>query len=57
MWVLSRYEDVKAALRDHETFSSAEGVHFPRAKGMPPFTPIDFDPPEQARIRALMRRR
>ncbi|WP_235558137.1 cytochrome P450 [Sphaerimonospora mesophila] len=54
MWVLSRYEDVKAALRDHETFSSAEGVHFPRAKGMPPFTPIDFDPPEQARIRALM---
>ena len=25
MWVLSRYEDVIAALHDHETFSSAHG--------------------------------
>lgn len=54
IWVLSRYEDVRAALRDHETFSSAGGVHFPRAEGMPLFSPIDYDPPEQVRLRALM---
>jgi len=54
MWILSRYEDVKAALKDYATFSSASGVHFPRAAGMPKFSPIDFDPPEHARIRSLM---
>ena len=25
-WALTRYEDVSAAIRDHETFSSAKGV-------------------------------
>jgi cytochrome P450 len=54
MWVLSRYADVKAALRDHETFSSAGGVHFPRAAGMPMFSPIDYDPPEAHQLRKLM---
>lgn len=54
MWVLSRYEHVRAALRDHETFSSAEGVHFPRPAGMPKFSPIDYDPPEHGKIRNLM---
>ena len=54
MWVLSRYEDVRAALKDHETFSSGSGVHFPRAAGMPKFSPIDYDPPEHATIRRLM---
>jgi len=54
MWVLSRYQDVRAALRDHDTFSSAGGVHFPRAAGMPLFSPIDYDPPEQVQLRALM---
>lgn len=54
MWVLSRYRDVKAALKDHATFSSGSGVHFPRAPGMPKFAPIDFDPPEHAELRRLM---
>lgn len=54
MWILSRYEDVRAALKDHETFSSGSGVHFPRAAGMPKFSPIDYDPPEHATIRRLM---
>jgi cytochrome P450 len=54
MWILSRYEDVKAALKDYRTFSSASGVHFPRAEGMPKFSPIDYDPPEQAVRRKLM---
>ncbi|UIR20950.1 cytochrome P450 [Streptomyces spinosirectus] len=54
MWVLSRYEHVREALRDHETFSSGSGVHFPRAAGMPKFSPIDYDPPEHGAIRRLM---
>lgn len=54
LWILSRYQDVRAALRDHQTFSSAAGVHFPRAAGMPKFAPIDFDPPEQTVLRDLM---
>ncbi|WP_017582734.1 cytochrome P450 [Nocardiopsis valliformis] len=54
MWVLSRYEHVRDALRDHATFSSAEGVHFPRAAGLPKFSPIDHDPPEHGKIRNLM---
>lgn len=54
MWVLTRYDDVKAALKDHATFSSGSGVHFPRAPGMPKFAPIDFDPPEHTGIRKLM---
>ncbi|TQN28386.1 cytochrome P450 [Haloactinospora alba] len=54
MWIVSRYEDVQAVLRDHETFSSGAGVHFPRAKGMPMFSPIDYDPPEHSDIRRLM---
>ncbi|MFF0310716.1 cytochrome P450 [Streptosporangium sp. NPDC004379] len=55
MWILSRYDDVRAALRDHETFSSASGVFFPRAEGTPPFAPLEYDPPEHTRFRALMK--
>ncbi|HEV2640011.1 MAG TPA: cytochrome P450 [Actinocrinis sp.] len=54
MWILARYEHVRAALRDHDVFLSGSGVHFPRAAGMPKFAPIDFDPPEHAGIRELM---
>jgi cytochrome P450 len=53
-WILSRYEHVKAALKDHDTFSSGFGVHFPRSAGMPKFSPIDYDPPEHRAIRKLM---
>ncbi|MEU6742098.1 cytochrome P450 [Streptosporangium sandarakinum] len=55
MWILSRYDDVRAALRDHDTFSSASGVFFPRAEGTPPFAPLEYDPPEHTRFRALMK--
>ena len=54
IWILSRYADVRAALTDWQTFSSARGVHFPRAEGMPMFSPIDFDPPQQREIRDRM---
>ncbi|MGW3078261.1 MULTISPECIES: cytochrome P450 [unclassified Kitasatospora] len=54
IWILSRYDDVRAALTDWQTFSSARGVHFPRAEGMPMFSPIDYDPPQQREIRERM---
>ncbi|WP_028812834.1 cytochrome P450 [Streptomyces flavidovirens] len=54
IWILSRYADVRAALTDWRTYSSARGVHFPRAEGMPMFSPIDYDPPQQREIRDRM---
>ncbi|MEU2234952.1 cytochrome P450 [Streptomyces vietnamensis] len=54
-WIVSRYQDVRAALADHETFSSASGVFFPRAAGTPRFAPLEYDPPEQNRFRAAMK--
>lgn len=55
MWLLTRYEDVQKALKDHQTFSSASGVFFPRASGTPHFAPLEYDPPEQSAFRKLMR--
>ncbi|MEU4406814.1 cytochrome P450 [Streptosporangium sp. NPDC023963] len=55
VWILSHYRDVEAALRDHETFSSASGVFFPRAAGTPPFAPLEYDPPRQTAFRTLMK--
>ncbi|MFD8478576.1 cytochrome P450 [Kitasatospora sp. NPDC059673] len=54
LWILSRHADVRAALKDHETFSSGSGVFHPRAAGMPMFSPIEFDPPEHGELRRLM---
>lgn len=54
-WIVSRYHDVRAALADHETFSSASGVFFPRAAGTPRFAPLEYDPPEQTRFRTAMK--
>ncbi|WP_352235705.1 cytochrome P450 [Lentzea sp. NBRC 102530] len=55
MYVLGRYADVAAALKDHETFSSASGVFHPKAPDAPRFAPLEYDPPEQVTFRALMR--
>lgn len=54
-WVLTRYADVLAAAKDHETFSSAGGVFIPRPEGVPQFPPIEFDPPVHTALRDLMR--
>jgi cytochrome P450 len=57
-WVLSRHEDVTAALLDHQTYSSVNGV-FPT----PPDTPflesflpmmITMDPPRHDQLRGLI---
>jgi cytochrome P450 len=51
-WVLTRYDDVGAALRDHTRFSStsiAIPQHEPGA--ILPVPPLDQDPPEHTRYR------
>jgi beta-dihydromenaquinone-9 omega-hydroxylase len=50
-WVLSRYEDVRAAYRDHERYSSAKG-NAPE----PGFQPglIGKDPPTHTRLRRIV---
>lgn len=56
-WTISRYEDVKAAVSDWRTFTSAvAGV-----TGIPmmiqrdePLIPIEFDPPQHTRYRTLV---
>ncbi|QHE70770.1 cytochrome P450 [Rhodococcus sp. WAY2] len=54
-WIISRYSDVKAALRDHETFSSASGHRIPMVDGMSSI-PIDYDPPLHTHYRSLLTR-
>ena len=54
-WVLTRHEDVRAASRDPETFSSAQGIHL-RRSATHQFRPnmINMDAPEHQRIRKLV---
>jgi cytochrome P450 len=58
-WVLSRYADVEAAHKDHETFSSA---HFTTIEMMTPEPNVDngmfigLDPPMHTRYRGLVSR-
>lgn len=54
MWIVSHYALVREVLKDYETFSSGSGVFYPRAKGLPKHSPIDYDPPEQRVLRQLM---
>lgn len=50
-WVLTRFDDVAEALRDHETFSSAKGVG-PEPIWAPAL--ITTDPPKHTRLRRLV---
>ena len=50
-WVLTRYDDIKAALSDPETFSSSWGA--PRIEMKPP---IAVDPPTHRDYRLLLNR-
>jgi len=54
-WVLSRYEDVRNALLDWRTFSSASGITLASFTGLKPMI-ILMDPPRQAELRALLQR-
>jgi cytochrome P450 len=53
-WVLSRYRDVFAALRDHGTYSSQYGVHIPQREGHLRIAPLGYDPPEHTIYRGLL---
>jgi cytochrome P450 len=54
-WALSRYEDVRSALLDWRTFSSASGITLASFTGLKPMI-ILMDPPRQAELRALLQR-
>lgn len=59
-WLLSRYEDVRAALLDWQTFSSAAPgrIAIPHTSpGSSPGIPIEVDPPLHARYRAAVAER
>ena len=49
-WVLTRYADVDAVLRDHRRFSNA-GRSF---TDLGPVTLLDLDPPDHTRLRSLV---
>ncbi|WP_196224000.1 cytochrome P450 [[Actinomadura] parvosata] len=53
--LLSRYADVRQALKDHRRFTSGSGVFCPRAPGTPYFAPLEYDPPLHTAYRDLMR--
>lgn len=58
-WALSRYDDVAAATKDHETFSSAKGATLDMVKAHddaipPPKVIISMDPPEHQKMRKLV---
>src|SRR4051794_18006502 len=52
-WVLTGFDDVRSALRDPATFSSASGHRIP-TDGTQRAIPIDFDPPLHTAYRRLM---
>jgi len=62
-WVLSKYDDIWNALRDHGTFSSAKyqdeagqwrGGDVIPDTSMPPFYPLDLDPPDHGEFRQIL---
>jgi cytochrome P450 len=53
IWVLSRFADVKAALLDHASFSSADGITYGRENTGDIIT---ADPPTHTRMRRLVNR-
>jgi cytochrome P450 len=63
-WALTRYEDVSAAIKDYETFSSAKGVTLDIVKAAASGETndalgkiiISLDPPEHERMRKLVNR-
>lgn len=52
-WLVTGFDEVQQAARDHETFSSAEGHLIPMT-GSSRSIPIDFDPPLHSAYRGAM---
>lgn len=54
-WVLTRHTDIRAVLRDTEAFSS-QHTSIPPAGWPRPLMPVELDPPDHGRYRALLAR-
>ena len=54
-WVLTRYADIRAVLRDTDAFSS-RNTSIPAAGWPRPLLPVELDPPDHGRYRALLAR-
>ena len=52
-WVVSGYDQVRAAALDYKHFSSAQGVFFPEIPGRPMGVAIEMDPPIHIGYRRL----
>ena len=55
-WAISRFEDVKAALMDWDTYSSAEGVRIDSLLDLAGPSPLTMDPPRHSHLRNLLRK-
>ncbi len=55
-WALSRYEDVKPALIDHQTYCSGKGFTLEDIDGVAPPMVLGMDPPDHTRVRATISR-
>ena len=51
---LTRYDNVRAALTDTGSFSSANGVHIPPSGLLPPVPALEFDEPEHSEWRRVL---
>lgn len=54
LWAIARYEDVRAALADPETFSSAQVAFNPQMNEVLQGTSLASDPPEHTKLRAVL---
>lgn len=53
-WVMSRYEDVRAALRDPVRFASGPSISIPALGSSIPLLPVEANPPRHGEIRKLV---
>lgn len=55
-WAITRFEDVKAAVMDWQTYSSAEGVRIDSLLELAGPSPLTMDPPRHGLLRNLLRK-
>ena len=53
-WALSRFDDVLAAYRDWETYTSTQGIALEEVSGGSAPSMIGLDPPDQTKLRKLV---
>lgn len=57
LWAISRFEDVRRVLLDHETFSSASGIAANAQMNAGPIgNTVTSDPPDHTKMRSVVRR-